>query len=167
MKVCSRCHIDKEDECFRVRKENRRGCCTYLNNNCIECERELKREYDKNVKLRPDYPAKHAAWNLKNYHKNRDKFIKKMKERRTTPEYKAYMKAYRERNKEKIREQEIITKKRYQEKNWSELSDVYVINQLVSQGVADKELLLQTPELIQLKRVQILIKRKIKTNVKN
>lgn len=79
-----------------------------------------------------------------------------MREKRKTPEYKAKMKEYRENNKQKIYQQEVITKKRYHEKNRDAVTDEYVIGRLIQQGYKREEC---TPELIELKRVKILKKR--------
>jgi thermostable 8-oxoguanine DNA glycosylase len=82
-----------------------------------------------------------------------------MKKYRSTPEYKAKRAAYIAKNKNKIQEQEKITKSRYSEKNKNEVSDAYVINKLVQQGYGTKEEIMNNPELIGIKRVQILSRR--------
>jgi hypothetical protein len=74
------------------------------------------------------------------------------------------MRAYRKRNKDKIHNQEVVTKKRYHEKHRDNVTDEYVIRQLITQGVATRDSLRSHPELIEAKRIQILIKRQINSN---
>lgn len=192
MKFCSRCKINKEDSEFRIRKEKRRGDFSYLNNECKQCDKERAAIYYAKMKNDPDFKkknrerarnyivnniekirirkgtkdflAKHAKWNKDSYNRMKDVVSAKMKVKRQTPEYKEMMRAYRARNKEKIFRQEVITKKRYHEKNRDGLTDQYIINQLNSQGIADKETLKNYPEIIEAKRVQLLIIRKTKNN---
>lgn len=178
MKACTRCHIEKEDSEFRKRTDKRDGR-VFLNSTCKKCDAALaKKYYDKKkndpsfkernilrvkrytasnfdeIKRRrklPEYLKKHAGWALKRYYKVKDFVAAKMKVKRQTPEYKAKMAEYRKKNKEKIYQQEVITKKRYHEKNKSLLTDKYIINLLKTQGATAI-----TPDLIELKRVKVL-----------
>jgi hypothetical protein len=195
MKACSRCKTDKEDAEFRIRKETRKGGFTYLNNECKECDKERAAIYYAKMKNDPDFKkkncerarsytnrniekikirkqtkeflAKHNKWNKDSYHRMKDVINAKMKVKRQTSEYKEMMKNYRAKNKEKIHKQEVITKRRYHEKHRDGLTDEYVIRQLVTQEIADREILKIHPEIIEAKRVQLLIIRQTKKNHEN
>lgn len=157
MKLCSRCNIEKDDSAFRVRTDKRRNPpLVYLNNTCYDCDAETQRERVRKQRQTPEGRKKHNQWANKSYHRHRDDRVRKMREKRKTPEYKAKMKEYRENNKQKIYQQEVITKKRYHEKNRDAVTDEYVIGRLIQQGYKREEC---TPELIELKRVKILKKR--------
>lgn len=190
MKVCRNCLINKEDSEFRIRHDKRSGI-SRLNNTCRFCDAEYSRMYydkhkndpafkEKNVKRvrayahknvdvikvrrqTKEYLEKHAKWELNRYYRMKDVINGKAKVKRQTPEYKAKMKAYREKNKEKIFKQEVVTKKRYHEKHRDNLTDKYIIRQLISQDVATREVLLAHPEIIEAKRLQLLIIRNNKT----
>lgn len=190
MKICGSCKVEKNDSEFRTRKDGRPGReCTYLNNYCIECDKirariyyaqkkddpEFKeknriraRQYQhanpdkiKSRKSTQEFKQKHAAQENARYYKMKDIVSAKMKIKRQTPEYKEMMRAYRCKNKEKIAKQELITKRRYHEKHRDKLTDEYIIRQLISQGVATRESLKIHPEIIEAKRIQLLIKRKV------
>jgi hypothetical protein len=186
MKLCNRCKITKQDSDFRQRLDKRDGR-KYLNNECIQCDKERARiYYDKkkndpvfkqknrerakryvnsnpeeirNRRKLPAYIKKHAEFAKKRYHKVKDEINAKQKIKRQTPEYKEYVKKYREKNKEKIAKQEAVTKKRYHEKHKTSVSDEYAIQQLVSQGYGTRAEVEGNKELIEIKKVQILTKR--------
>lgn len=195
MKTCNRCHIKKDDSEFRTRREARKGNpFDYLNNECKQCDKERATIYynkkkddpafkEKNrrrarnytesnpdkVKMRrstKEYAKKHAEWALNRYYRMKDIVAAKMKLKRQTPEYKAKMKAYRQKRKEIIHSQEVVTKRRYHEKHRDSVTDEYIIRQLITQGLATREMLEQSEnyQIIEAKRLQILIKRKIKNH---
>lgn len=181
-KVCTRCKIEKQKDEFRIGVKEKSGCQYFLSQYCRKCESELARIYydkkkddpefkkknsertklyaQKNVdeirkrRKLPDFKKKHANRENKRYHRNKDWIADKMKKKRQTPEYKQNRKNYIEKNKEKIAKQEIITKRKYHEKNRDALTDVYIINLLRNQGTVNP-----TAEQIELKRAKILIKR--------
>jgi hypothetical protein len=162
MKTCTNCHTSKAESEFRVRIDKRiknPSGCIYLNNQCLSCEAAASRERVKRERQTPEGRKKHNKYALQFHQKNRDKCIARMKERRQTPEYKAYMKAYRQKKREKIQEQERITKKRYSDKHRDAVTDEYVLQKLVEQGFGTKEELKNNKELIEIKRVKILTKR--------
>lgn len=167
MKVCSRCKKRKRDNQFRFRYDKRgRGskALVYLNNTCRKCDSEIQnKNYFKN-KDNPEFRKKWVDKSREYYYAHKEEIKEKMRLKRQTPEYKAMMKAYRQKRKDIIREQEIITKKRYHEKHRDNLTDTYIIRQLANQKIADKHDLVNHPEIIEAKRLQILIKRKINQN---
>lgn len=184
MKTCTRCKIEKEDSEFRIRT-NKDNDKTYLNPTCRKCDIDVARIYYNKHKDEPEfkrknaerakrytesnadivkqrrstaeYLKKHAYWESNRYYKMRDKINARQKIKRQTPEYKAYMKAYRAARKEKIYRQELITKKRYTDKNRDSVSDEYCIAKIKVQKNINRDAI--TPEMIQIKRGQILIKR--------
>lgn len=191
IKICTRCKIEKPRDEFRIRVEDKKYY--YINPTCMVCDSEIAAIYykkhkddpafkQKNVdktrayaekycseirqkRQRPEFKKKHAAWNMKSYYRVKDKVAARMKEKRKTPEYKKMMMDYRKRNKEKIYEQERITKTRYFSKHRDNLTDEYIIRLFINNGVCDRDHLLKHPELIEAKRLQILIQRKITNNV--
>lgn len=186
-KQCNKCKAIKDASRFRVRLNKNKYLM--LNSICMECELINAKEYyernksdeefkrknrerakaykDKNCdevrarRQKPEYLKKHSSWEKKRYGKKREEIAAKMKIKRQTPDYKNKMRAYREKNKDKIYSQEVVTKKRYAEKHRDNVTDEYVIRQLVGQGYATRESLQSYPEIIEAKRLQILIKRQI------
>ena len=158
-KICSRCKKPKSiKKCFRFRVDNRRKPpLKYYNNVCRDCEREDSKRYYKKESSTEAGRKKINASALKRYHERyRDKQLVEMKKKRGTSKYKKYIKSYRERNKEKIARQEEITKRRYHEKNRDKVTDKYCENLLRTQGVRSEQI---TPEMIELKRSQVLLSR--------
>jgi hypothetical protein len=136
----------------------------YLNNTCKKCDSEIQ---NKNYFAHKDDNDFKENWLKKSreyYHNNKALISEKMKVKRQTPEYKEMMRLYRAKNKEKIFKQEVVTKKRYQQKHRDGLTDEYVIRQLVNQEIADRDMLKIHPEIIEAKRLQLLIIRKTKQN---
>lgn len=164
LKVCSNCKVEKSESDFRVRKDKRiknPKKRIYLNNVCLTCEAIQQRERNKKQRLTKEGRERHNRWAREFHQRHREKCIAYLRDRRKAPEFKVYMKAYRERNKERIRQQEIITKQRYQEKNRDSLSDEYIIRLLICQGIGDRGTLMKNYDVIEAKRLQLLIKRKI------
>lgn len=170
MKVCSRCKIEKEDDQFRWRYEKRgKGsrALKYLNNTCRQCDSEIQnKNYFKN-KDNPDFRKKWVEKSNEYYHAHKEQIKVKMMAKRQTPEYKKMMRDYRKRRKGIIHSQEVVTKRRYHEKHRDNVTDEYIIRQLITQGLATRESLKGHPEIIEAKRLQILIKRKIKQHGSN
>lgn len=144
MKLCTRCKIEKEDSEFRMRYDKRgKGskALTYLNNTCKKCDSEIS---NKNYFAHKDDVVFKGNWQKKSreyYHKNKNLISEKMKAKRQTLEYKAMIRSYREKNKKKIYNQEVITKQRYQQKHRDGLTDEYVIRLLVNQEISDRDML--------------------------
>lgn len=187
---CYSCKENKPKTDFRIRGD-RKCKKDFYNPTCKACERKRQKEYynthkdnhefkKKNIastkayaeksfeqirirKDNPEYKKKKAAWELNRYYRNKDRISARLKIKRQTTAYKENRKRYIQENKEKIHQQEIITKRRYQRKNVDGLTDKYIIRNLVDSGI-DKEIIIKAPELIEAKRFQLLIKRKIKTN---
>lgn len=193
-KKCTRCHEIKSRDQFRVKKGRQYKGVRYieLNPRCFKCDAaERKIYYDKKkndpefkkknierqkeyvkkstdkiraIRMSPEYKKKHADWNMTSYYRVRDRISAKMKTKRQTQEYKKMMSEYRNKNKDKIFSQEVITKRRYQEKHKDALTDLYIGSRLASQTGIPRNMIPQP--LIELKRVQILIKRELKKQTK-
>lgn len=185
-KACTRCKEIKGKDCYRIRC-GKRGYI-YFNPTCIGCDKDYSREnYQKRKndpvfkeinrvrarkylqksadeikerRKKPEYIKKHASWENKRYHRIKDKVAAKMKVKRQTPEYKEMMRSYREKNRSKIHKQEKVTKKRYSEKHRDGLTDDYIKRLFRNNGLREP-----TPELIEAKRIQLLIIRKTQKNV--
>lgn len=160
MKVCSRCQIEQDDPNFRKRKDKRDGR-VYLNNTCKKCDAELQRTYYNSVKENHDFKKKNRKRANDWRESLGDKYAEITKKRRQSKTYKKSMSNYRKKNKAKIYEQEKVTKNRYHAKHRDNVTDEYVSRQLINQDVATRESLKLHPELIEAKRIQILIKRKV------
>lgn len=129
MKVCSHCHLQKEDTEFRMRREFRRkggGPLLYLNNVCKSCDAVIANKYYSHHKDDPKFKDQWLKKSRDYYHLNKEKIKEKMKAKRQTPEYKAMMKAYREKNKEKIRTDSNRRNKKYLNKIKNDISDQYL-----------------------------------------
>lgn len=167
-KICNQCGQQKIIKEFRIRVDKRvkKQYLVYYNNICLKFEAANQRERTIKIRATEQGRLKHSKWAMEYHKRNREKCLNRMKQRRESQEYKDYIRQYRLKNKEKIYAQEIITKKNYHEKNRDLLTDTYIINQLTSQKVATKEMLLNPAfySLIQAKRLQLLIKRKINQN---
>jgi hypothetical protein len=164
-KVCSRCQSEKPKTDFRIRTDKRsEPAFTYLNNTCMKCDADIQRERHRRQRATAEGRQKHNDQAKTFHRRHREKVLSIGKQKRQTPEYKEKMRAYRKRNKDKIHNQEVVTKKRYHEKHRDNVTDEYVIRQLITQGVATRDSLRSHPELIEAKRIQILIKRQINSN---
>lgn len=99
------------------------------------------------------------------YQKGRDKILEKRKAIRATPEYKAYRKEYRKKNKDRIYNQERVCGKRWMAKQIQQVSDAYIITLLTNKnvGVFDTwDEARQYPELIDIQRKMLITKRLLK-----
>lgn len=187
IKICTRCREVKLKDDYRIRIDKNGSC--YINPTCKKCDTEItslyynKRKNDpefkrKNIerakayseknpdkiKLRKstiEFRKKHCKNNKDSYYRMKDVIAAKMKIVRQTPEFKRKMKAYRERNKEKIYQQEVITKKRYQLKNTEQITDKYVMNRIGIPLTELEKVKAVLPEMIDLKREQIKLHRVI------
>lgn len=154
-KTCSRCNNVKAKTEFRVRWEKRQvPPFPYLNNTCKKCDAEIALENHYKNRRTPEGRKRNQESAKKAYKKRRDKAVEHMKKKRSTPEYKKMMRDYRQRNREKIQQQEIITKRRYHEKNRDAVTDAYVINNLRQKGIIEPSV-----EQMEMQRVKILTKR--------
>lgn len=131
----------------------------YLNNTCKKCDAEISNTHYFKNKDNPEFLENWKKKSRSYYAEHAEEIKAKRKLIRQTPEYKKMMKEYRERNKARIYEQEVITKRRYHEKNKNEISDKYIINQLVNQGYGKKEDVSKNKDLIAYEKSKILLHR--------
>lgn len=156
MQTCLICGEEKEVSEFRGKTDKRIKDPVkrvFFSKTCKKCEAAKQKERVKKQRSTPEGKERHNKWANEFHSRHREKCLAKMKERRQTPEYKAYMKAYREKNKEKIKEQELITKRKYHEKNKKEITDKYASHILRTQGKDISE------ENLELEKVKILVHR--------
>lgn len=124
-----------------------------------------KRDYEKHKEKRKasvkEYNRKNAAEIKRRksdyYQRNKKKVAAERKLLRQTPEYKQYVKGYRLNNKDKINRQQRITHGRYIRKQVEQLTDWYIIGQILfspNNKLTAAELKIR-PDLIEAKRQQI------------
>lgn len=160
-KKCSCCNNVIDIEMFRVRLDKRHGLI-YHNNTCKQCDAKKARIYYNENKNLNEFKEKAKNRSRKSYYKNRERNLVKQKEYRSKPKNKIARRDYVRQNSQKIKSQEIITKKRYHEKNRDGLTDTYVVKQLKQSTGLPKEAILEYPQLIECKRLQLKTIRLIK-----
>ncbi len=161
IKICTYCKIPRPSNRFRWRYK--KGC-KYQQGKCIDCENEWQRTknygnkevrrymYANNIN---GYRDKIIATNKKSAERRKDK----LKEMRATPEWKERHKEYLKKYVDSYKERAKQTKRKYQEKNMGGLTDKYIIDKLRGVGIDNPG-----PEMIELKRLQIMIIRESKKN---
>lgn len=87
MKICSKCHENKNIDCFRLRKNKNK---IIRNSQCRECERELSKEYY-----------------FKHKEERKEKVSSYGKEYRKREKYKEYQRKYRDEHKEELKDYNI------------------------------------------------------------
>lgn len=151
---------------FRIRVYKHSGA-QYYNTECKICENNRAKAVYNKVKDDPEFIKKNRT-RIKKYREDNIELEKeRQKAKRQTPGYKKFVKKYYKKNKKKILEQQRITGRRWHEKEKKAVTDQYVIGKLVTQGYTKEQIEL-TPQLIEIKRGQILlarIKRKVKRKV--
>ena len=137
-KRCIKCGDVKFIDEFCIHKSSKDGLASL----CKKCAKEYNKEY---------------------WAKNKDKFKERGKEYRAKNKDK--LKEYRAKNKDKFKEHRAKNKdkfKEYKKEGTVKLSNVYVKGMLRTSGIKKHQI---TPELIELKKQQILLYREIK-NIK-
>lgn len=139
-------------------------------------KRSDKADYEKHKEKRKQYQKNYVKFNRSKvkerrqlyYQRTRDVHIEKGRIKRQTAEYKSYMKAYREKNKEKINRQERITGARYIRRQIEGLTDAYIVSQILMSKKNTLSLaeLKNRSDLIEKKRQQIMAWRKKYGSVK-
>lgn len=169
MKVCSKCHIEKDEKGFYNDKRNSDG----LQSQCKSCQCAGNRRWAMNNKERVRALSKKSR--IKNKERVREQYnkwkkanIKQVKER---------LKEWRNKNKSKIIERIRVWRKKNPDRvRWlgksalakgrQTLSDAYVKRVLVEGQNVSVGVIKKHPELIEVKRTIIKIKRKLKNHVK-
>lgn len=154
MKICSKCHIEKDISEFREKKERYKNSIYLVRDSiCNTCAKVLAKEHYHKKMSDPKNRERHNELAKLQYWKRRDKNIAQSKVYRSKPEYKENRKKYIEKNKEKIYKQEVVTKKKYSEKHKKGLTDKYISRLLVTQNKP------VTEDSIENKKVEVLISR--------
>lgn len=160
MKVCKDCKIEKEDAEFEQHYISRGKPAIRKSLLCHDCTKKWRKSYFDNSEVRKrqkeyrkDNPGKVKKWKRKHYKKHKEYINKKSK-------------AWHENNKERaeIKHREYYDKhpekkKEYSKRGRLELRDSYVTERLKVEFGFTYEEVKEDPELIELKRLQILLKR--------
>lgn len=160
--TCSRCKESKLANQFRIRIDKRikfKKPLHYLNNVCRECERIRGTEYHRKKKSNPEYRKKVAGWSREYHKRHREKILPRVKNYREKPQNKKNRKEYNKKNHDRIAQMHKVVAKKWSEYQRDNLTDSYCIQLIRTQtGLTRKEI---TPEMIQQKRLQIKLKRKM------
>ena len=106
MKICTRCKQNIEDSFFRVRQKKYKNTIhSYRNSTCKQCDAaDARKRY--NDKKSDQVFMEQNRVRVRAYRiENIDLIKSKMKSKRTTKEYKEYVRGYYQKNAEKIRSQ--------------------------------------------------------------
>lgn len=163
MKTCSHCHTEKGESEFRMRRETRGnrggGKLVYLNNVCKKCDSEIQNKYYFHHKDNTDFIKKWKQKSRNYYHSNKETCVAKAKIYREKSKDKR--KAYDAAHKDTIKKQHSIVAKRWAEYQRDNVTDIYCISLIRSQNGGKEKCQNITPEMIEQKRLSILIKRKL------
>ncbi len=178
MKVCSKCHIEKDESEFWKKKECKNG----INSYCKQCASKRKKEYysanrevliKKTAEWQQQNKEHHSAWRKEYHIKNREKFITKAckwqknnKGRRSE-----ICKKWNLNNREYYRDRAKVyfaipeNRKKLQQrgkKYRDEMMDNYIKKLLLADGYTPEEIE-KVPSLFYIKKGNILVKRIDKT----
>lgn len=171
MKICTKCHIEKEESEFfkwAVRKDG-------LKTQCKDCQIEYSRKWKRENRERNNRSSN------KSYHKRKktEKYISTAKRwlERNREKSNEIKKNWETRNKDKVRATTAIRNKQpevkarkteWMKKAREELKDTYIRNELRRSGYSSAEIK-ELPGLLDLKRLDILIRRskKLLKTIKN
>lgn len=162
-KHCKYCNQDKDINQFRIRIDKRIKCkgeLIYRNNICFECEAKRTKERRERIKHTPEYKEYHRVNSMEYYRRNREKVLARERNRKSNPKHKQYMRDYIKRNYKVIKEQQAVRGKKWQEYQRDNITDAYCIGLIRSQNGGKAKCNI-TPEMIEQKRIQIKIKRKL------
>lgn len=164
-KICKKCQLPKPPEKYRIRTRKRNGKVeTWTMGECRDCEKAEQtsryyRDHEKGKKQSRDNARKKRERDPKFCHKQ---WLK----RKDDPKYKEYRKKYWKENEEQRIKHSKVARK-YHEKNRDTLADNYVISHIRQDTILTKEDVLKSPDLIELKRLSIKLKRQINEERKN
>lgn len=174
-KVCTKCGIEKSLEEFAKSTTTKSG----LKAACKPCKNiELTNHRHQNIGVTREKARLYAEKNRdkinemqKQWRQNNPEKVQRHSQSRDKDKFKAYQKEYLLKNDAAIKERQKTYRGKNREKlnehnknmariNSAELHDSYVLKRLVSDGVLNRRDVPQ--ELINLKRVEVMIKRQIK-----
>lgn len=161
-KECTKCNVNKESDCFRVRFD-RRSNLKYLNSHCKECEKQDAKKRYNAVKDVPEFKIFNCERAKKYRIENPELFREQQQVKRQKESYKKNRVVYVKKNRAKILEQEKVTKKRYWQKQKENLTDEYVKVMITQRTPISRNEV--PPELIKLKRLELICKRTLKTKI--
>ena len=163
MKVCTKCNIEKEETCFRRKKNKFCKNGFYFSGKCIVCENLINKEY--RIKRSGDENFKQASRErTKKYQQTNKGKLKKEEYRKSDKCKKKQHEWYI-----KTKDKRLQYSKERVRKIAAQLSDEYIINLLTNKKQKVKLLwsdVKNNKELIEITRVKLLTKR-IKKSIEN
>ena len=162
-KICTKCKVEKLQVDFRIRtKKRKESIYIYLNPSCKKCEGKQNAEILKNS---PDRTAKKKLYFQNWVSENKDYYLeqKRIQSKKRSKNDPQFHKRWRDDNKIKMANHSRSTSK-FARKN---LLDYYIVGYLVQSTNLTTEQVRQQPELIELTRKIIQIKRKIENAKSN
>lgn len=162
-KICTKCNrILSVDKFGRHNDKRCNGSIKIrISTYCLECNNNHGKKRYRVLKENPEFQEQNKSRAKNYYHTNKDVCAKKSKAYRGTEDAKEKRKINWHKTKNIYKDRINKSLKRYYKDNIDNLKDHYIIVQLEKEGV-NRELTKQHPELIEAKRLQLLIKRKIK-----
>jgi hypothetical protein len=161
LKTCTLCGLEKPLSEYRVRVKVKNGKeYPYANPTCRICDSILAKEYRLTVKDTVEFKEK-VKFRTKAYvEANRDKVLKRLKEKRETEKGKRYRKEYDKANKERIKQLSKIRNAKYNKKHIDKVTDTYAIAQIQSKvkGLT-RDAIRENSELIEQKKTEIVLRR--------
>lgn len=164
-KLCSCCYKTRKAKFFRERLDKRSNLM-YLNNTCRSCDALKSKEYYVSKKNDPKFKIKNINRVREYYEKNRDVIISKRKINHQSLKYKKYRAKYVLKNKDKISADHKIIAYKWHKNSMEKLTDSYVIGKLMQKSTLTRKDILERPQIIEIKRNVIKLKRIIKNETR-
>lgn len=159
-RVCKKCNVSKPQEKYRIRTKKRSGKVeTWIMGECRDCEAAARVAYYYEDHERGKRQSRENQKKIR----ERDPKVgqRQWLKRKDDPKYKEWRKKYwKESEEQRIKHSKVARK--YHEKNRDTLADNYVISHIRQYTTLTKEDVLKSPELIELKRLSIKLKRALK-----
>jgi uridine phosphorylase len=162
-KICTKCKVEKSQVEFRIRtKKYKSKVYTYLNPSCKKCEGTQNAEILRN---NPERTAKKKLYHQTWVSENKDYYLeqKRIQSKERSKKYPQFHKRWRDNNRIKMTNHSRSVSKFAREN----LLDYYIVGYLVQSTNLTTEQVRQQPELIELTRKIIQIKRKIENAKSN
>lgn len=157
-KYCKKCGKVKPSSEFRIRTEKRTlPHLEYLNYQCRTCEAEYSKRYHHDRKDDQEYMKKNAE-RVRLYDKRTGASKKRWQKRKNDVEFKKKIAEYRKLNSKRIKANQRKRSLKHHTINRDQITDAYCIARLKSQfkGITN-EFIISNPDLIEIKRNEILI----------
>lgn len=162
-KICTKCKVEKSQDEFRIRtKKYKSSIYTYLNSSCKKCEGKQNEDILRN---NPARTQKKRLYNKQWVSDNKDYYLeqKRIQSKERAKNDPEFHKRWRDKNHIKVKNKSNQVSKFAREN----LLDYYIVGYLVQSTNMTTEQVRQQPELIELTRKIIQIKRKIENDKSN